>query len=241
MDLITRTGRITAWTSTTRLATVEGIPAPVPALRHVTSIAVGDTAVVIQQGGQAWLVGVMGVEPPPASPVVPPPSEDQDVVITPPAPPPATPVTIQLRPTFSGSYRAGAWRGDTSDLYQGDYTGRGINTGGCWWGPLPSSILSATLRLERGDAGAGAATAPTLCLLAGVARPGGAPTIRASVAGPALARGRGTDWAVPAAWISQLAAGTAGGIGCTSGGSRTPYVSLLASGVGMTLAIETLA
>ena len=77
----------------------------------------------------------------------------------------------------------------------------------------------------------------TMALLAG-SGPAGAPAILATAAGPALLRGESADWVVPAGWIPQLASGAAEGIGITSGGSKTPYVVLIASGVGMTLALS---
>lgn len=224
------TGRVSAWNSTTRIATIVGHPGPVPVLRHVTAIAVGDTAVVQVEGGQAWVIGVLGIAPPPAPETRPP-------DVAPPTVPPTGPTSVTLRPSWSGSWRGGAWRSDTSDLYQGDYTGRGINTGGCWW-DLPAGVTSAVLTTVRGQGGAGAATAPTMALLAG-SGPAGAPAILATAAGPALLRGESADWVVPVGWIPQLASGAAEGIGITSGGSKTPYLVLIASGVGMTLTVST--
>lgn len=75
-----------------------------------------------------------------------------------------------------------------------------------------------------------------MCLLAG-SGPGGGPSILTTASGPAMARGGSADWSVPASWVAQLESGAAGGIGITSGGSRTPYIALLASGVGMTLSV----
>lgn len=228
-------GVVTAWSAGTRLATVAGLPGPVPVLRHV-SLAVGDLAVVMVATGRAWVVGVLGE----SAPVGPPPegTPEPGQIVTVPGSAPAGLMSTPLRPTWSGSWRAGSWRPDTSDLYQGDWTGRGVQSGACWWGPLPDDLTAAKLRLERLDgAGSGAALAPTLTLLAGTSRPAGAATVLASVAGPALLRGTGADWTVPAGWITDLASGTAGGIGITSGGSASPYLGLSASGVGMTLTV----
>lgn len=225
-----RVGRVSAWNSTTRLATVDGIPGLVPVLRHVT-LNVGDTAVVQQADGRSWVQGVIGATAPSA------PTPDPGVPT--PALPPAQPVSEALRPQWSGSWRGGAWRTDTSDLYQGDYTGRGINSGACWWGRLPSGLLSAVVTLVRNaGAGAGGALSPTMTLLAGTSRPAGAATVLASVVGPAIERGKSAQWTVPAGWLAQMDAGTAGGIGITSGGSASPYLALVASGVGMTLALS---
>lgn len=230
-----RVGRVSAMDAVNRLATVDGIPGLVPVLRHVT-LGVGDTAVVQLADGRSWVQGVIGATAPSA------PTPDPggvDGAPTPPALPPAQPVSEALRPQWSGSWRDGAWRTDTSDLYQGDYTGRGINSGGCWWGRLPSGLLSAVVTLVRNaGAGAGGALSPTMTLLAGTSRPAGAATVLSSVAGPAIARGKSAQWTVPAGWLAQLDAGTAGGIGITSGGSASPYLALVASGVGMTLALS---
>lgn len=235
------TSRISAWDATGRTAVVDGVPGSLPLMRHVTAGAVGDTAVVLVQGGQAWVTGVLGVAPPPAPPETPPVDEAGGVDVAPPSTP-TGPQTLALRPTWSGSWRAGAWRSDTSDLYQGDYSGRGVNQGGCWWGRLPSTMVAATLRVVRlAGAGAGAAQTPTMCLLAGMARPAGAPTVLATAPGPALPRSAAASWTVPAAWVAQMASGAAGGIGITSGGSRTPYLGLAVSEGGMTLQVTTTA
>ena len=162
----------------------------------------------------------------------------------PPQEPPSEPIAWSARPVWSGSWRSGSWRSDTSDLYQGDYTGRGVNIGGCWWGRLPSSIRDGKVTLARASgAGIAAGQIPTMALLAGTNRPAGAPTIIATAAGPRLTRsgaGSSADWVIPADWITRLAAGTAGGIGITSGGSRDPYLALDASGRGMTLQLTIL-
>lgn len=225
------TGRVDEYDEEDRLAEVDGIPGVIQVMRHVGDVVVGDTAVVVVQGGQAWVSGVLGPVPPPPPP---PPTPEEEHNAPQPAPP--EPTTLPLRPSWSGTWRAGSWRGDTSDLYQGDLTGRGINTGGCWWGRLPSGMTDLSLQLVRAaGAGSGAAQSPTMALLAGTSRPAGAPTILATTPGPALLRGGQTLWPVPEAWRRQMSAGTAGGIGITSQGSRNPYLALVSSGVGMTL------
>lgn len=227
------TARVTGVQWSARTATVDDVPGPVPILRHIQSgqLQAGDTALVAHEGGQWWLLGVLGSSPPPPPP--------DDPGIPAPAPPPTPQEPVSLRPEWSGSWRNG-WRSDTSDLFQGDWTGRGINTGGCWWGPLPPGIVSGELSLKRSEgSGYGAAASPTMALLAGTSRPAGAPVIRATAPGPSLVRGGTAQWALPESWITQLNAGTAGGIGVTSGGSSTPYLSLVASGVWMTLSLTT--
>lgn len=214
-----------------RVARVEGIPGDVAMLRHVTSANSTDLALVACSDGQAWLVGVLGTVAPP-----PPPPQPEDGAT--PAPAPVIEV-VTLRPTVSGTWRGSGWRSDTSDLYQGDWTGRGLNRGGAWWGPLPSRIRSGSVLLRRRRAaGMGAAATPTLTLLAGTSRPSGAPTVLASQAGPALAAGASTTWDLPAAWVAQMASGAAGGIGCQID-SAAPYMALAVSDAGMTLTLTT--
>lgn len=228
-------GVVTTWDAGTRLAQLAGLPGLIPVMRHV-SLAVNDVAVAMMAAGRFWVVGVLGESAPVGPPPEGTPEPGQMVIV--PGSAPASSGSTPLRPTWSGSWRAGSWRPDTSDLYQGDYTGRGVQSGACWWGALPDDLSAAKLRLERLDgAGSGAALAPTLTLLAGTSRPAGAATVLDSVAGPALERGKGADWTVPAGWLAQLNAKTAGGIGITSGGSASPYLGLSASGVGMTLTV----
>lgn len=240
------TARVDTVTWSTRLATVDGFPAAVPIARHIVSgqLIAGDTAVIVVEGGQAWLLGVLGDAPPPPPDPEPDPEPDPGTGADPappprpPAPPPQPTYERRVfRPTWSGTWRGG-WRSDTSDLYQGDWTGRGINQGACWWGRLPTAIEDATLTLVRGSgAGVAAAQAPTMTLLAGTTRPAGAATVLATTPGPALARGRSAEWSLPEAWVAQMTSGAAGGIGITSGSSRTPYLALVVSGLGMTLAL----
>lgn len=85
----------------------------------------------------------------------------------PPAPPTAPPTITTGRAVFtavaSGSYRDGAWRGDTDDVIQGTYPGYGANFGAWFYGGQPRSTLggatvtAAEIWLGRGSGGVFAA------------------------------------------------------------------------------------
>jgi len=159
-------------------------------------------------------------------------------VATTPPPPKTTSGTSTVAPQSTGSWRAGSWRGDTTVLYQGDWTGRGIQEGAAYYGSglsgVPGSITSATVRLVRQDgAGYTSAQIPTMTLLAGGSR-GGAPSRLATAPGPALETGQSTDWPVPSSWLASMNNGSAGGIGCYVG-STSPYVGLTPAAGGMTV------
>src|SRR5262245_1359961 len=72
--------------------------------------AAGDVVLVLRSGSAGWILGAFG--PQPATPVPPPPP-------VPPPTPPAQSGTTTILPTFTGTWRSGSWRGDTSALYQG--------------------------------------------------------------------------------------------------------------------------
>jgi len=135
-----------------------------------------------------------------------------------------------FRPNSTGSYRNGSWRGDTPNLYQGDWSGRGVNTGAAFFGRSVKGLRGVTVtrirvRLKRLEGGAYAATAPTLHLFSENGRTSGGPTTVTSTAGPALRIGESRDFTLPDTWGSQLVAGTAGGVGIRVAGS-SPYVQI---------------
>lgn len=214
-----------------RTARIQGLSGWVAVLRHVTSISVGDTAVVILSGGASWVVGVVGATAPPT---LPPPVDPPPL----PAPPPMSAPRVARRPSWSGSWRGGVWRADTSDLWHGDPDGLGVNSGAAWWGVLPPGIVSATVTFVR-IGGVGSTAAPVeLQLLAGTSRPAGPASVIDSVPGPVLVPATSTTWAVPAEWITSMNAGVAGGLGISPGEASGPLMVLSASGVGMTLALS---
>lgn len=229
-------------------------------LRSVSSINPGDACLVLSEGGARYIVGVLGAAPaPPPEPPAPDPAPtpgrkkgkgkgsggagggSTGSAPKPPKPPKTGTKTFQ--PTWAGSYRGG-WRSDTSSLFQGDWTGRGTNTGAAYYGNGPSSlqqITGAYVLLYRGSGGSYAAQAPTMVLLAGKKRPGGAPRVLATARGPKLSINpkKGgkkvyTKFRLPASWLSRLASGEAGGIGIRVSG-RNPYIQLSPAGAGMSL------
>lgn len=208
------------------------VPSRVVSTRAVDAAQAGDSVILWAEGSQLYAIALLGVS------------------TVKPAPPPATtgeviPATVETRttvtgssvlaPSWTGTWRAGAWRPDTTDLYQGDWTGRGLNTGGAFidgWDAV-GTITEARVHMARlSNSGESAAQAPTMLLL-GSAR-GAAPTTLASSAGPALAWGQVSEWVVPAGWLSQMQSGAATGIGISSG-SASPYVALGGSSIWMTV------
>jgi hypothetical protein len=178
--------------------------------------AVGDVVLVLRAGSAGWVLGAFGTQP--GAPVAP----------KPPDPPQGTAGSNTFLPNFTGTYRGG-WRGDTSDLYQGDWTSRGINTGAGFYGFQAKGLGNATanavsVHITRGEGGTGAAQAPTLVLL-GPAGPSAPPQVLASQAGPALSIGQGADVTLPNSWGQQLIAATADGVGIYVN-SASPYVQV---------------
>lgn len=124
--------------------------------------------------------------------------------------------TLTVLPTYTGSYRDGAWRPDTSDLVQGARGGHGNSVGAAFYGAKPASLAGATVTAAHvtmtRNAGDVAAAAPTLWLVTETTPPPGAPTRTLSTAGPSLQRGASTTFALPTAWGQALADGTSGGL-----------------------------
>lgn len=213
-------GRVTAVSG--RIATVALVDATLtlPCIRSYTTPLVDDVVVVARAAQSGWVLGALGTT---AAAV---PAGD-------PAPPPrpaaATSGTETFTASSSGTYRGSAWRSDTAGLYQGDWTGRGVNRGGAWYGRGPAALAgtatAATVRLHRLAGGSAAAQTPTLTLLAGTARPAGAPSVLRTAAGPAMSVGQVVEHELPLVWAQDLIDGVAGGIGCYVAGS-SPYVHL---------------
>lgn len=205
-------------------ATLDGSNVTIPILRGLAPAA-GDQLLVTRQGRRAYVIGLLGTAATGAAPVStrPPPTADD--------PTPAAPRTgsTVFKPTSSGSYRNGSWRGDTNDLYQGDWSGRGINTGAAFYGRGPSGLKPATctrvrVKLLRQDGGVYGGVNPTLKLWVEKAR-SGAPNEKRSTGGPSLSIGESSTFTLPDSWGQDLIDGTAGGIGIKVGGS-SPYVHL---------------
>lgn len=205
---------------------------------HATGQAdAGDACLVGTVRGARVVVAVLGTTSAPA-PVPVPPAEDVSAK----APPTGSTGSSPVSPVWSGSWRGGSWRPDTNVLYQGDYTGRGVQTGAAYYGAGLRAwphMAGLQTRLRRITAsGVNADQRPTMALLAGDTRPGGYPTILATAPGPLLGWGDAEDWQWPSGWVGQVLSGAAGGLGITSGGSRTPYVALSAAGDGMTTTVD---
>lgn len=211
----------------------DGTTSLIQRYRHVT-VAAGDAVVVNRENGAQFVAAALGPGPlPPPDPDNPPPTPP------PPPPPPATVTTgkTTVTPSFTGTHRGSGWRPDTGDLYQGDYSGRGLNFGAAFFGSkiqnIRGQLTAGVIKIRRGQGGVFAAQRPTICLLAGKSRPSGRPTILASVLGPSIPVNGSADFGVPSGWLSQLDDGSAGGFGIWVN-ARTPYIHLLTSSGGMT-------
>lgn len=253
-------GTVTAYTATTVTVTVSnGGSMTVLKSRQYAAPAINDTVVLLGFGGTwyaAFAINAAPVAPPeqpdeeapsiPPKPKPPPPKPPATTTPRPPAKPkPKPPSNVgttpnpkptqkskTFKPIWTGSYRGG-WRGDTKDLYQGDWTGRGSNYGCAYYGNGPSALsgiaVKGTVRIKRIAGGAYGAQHPTLRLLGAKSRPGGAPGYSATIRGPALAIGQTATITLPVAWVTRLLNGSSGGIGIGVGGS-SPYVGLAGKG-----------
>jgi hypothetical protein len=183
--------------------------------------SVNDLVLVGRSAGSWWILTEVGTAAsPPATPdpVAPP---DPDVYRL---------VSVAARSTHT--YRGG-WRTDTTDLYQGDWTGRGQNTGVAFYGSALVGLKAdagasgnrISVRVKRLEGGSYAAQAPTLWTVSQRVKPGGAPTRLASFAGPSLKPGQSGTVTLPDARAAELLDGSAGGIACYVA-ADTPYLQL---------------
>jgi len=179
--------------------------------------AVNDV-VLVASDAASYVIAILGV----AGGAVVPPTFGGVVV------PPGSRGPEAVTPIRSATWRGGAWRGDTSDLFCGDYTSRGVNWGGAWYGSGfrgRGTLAAATATLVRGAGGIFAAQTPTMLLLAASDPPGAWAAPIATTAGPALSIGVPVGWAIPGGWLALLQSGGAGGIGIGQAGT-TPYIHL---------------
>jgi hypothetical protein len=147
------------------------------------------------------------------------------------APPPAfaTPSgRLAIAPTFTGTYRDGAWVTGSNDVQQGIYGGAGNATGVAYYGVKAqalagATVLAAAVHVARLTGGPTSTQTATLQLVTQTDYDGSAPTLTASTAGPALAPGGETDFAVPTAWAQAMVDGTAGGLALLDG-DGVPYM-----------------
>ena len=103
-------------------ATINGIDTSVQVSRDVP-VALGDVLMVQKVGSQWFCTGRFYTAAPAA--------------VTPAPPPPPKPAVVTGKlvcaATYTGSYRDGKWRTDTSDVVQGSYGGSGNSTGAAFY------------------------------------------------------------------------------------------------------------
>jgi hypothetical protein len=202
----------------------DGYPLALPFVKgYVPSL--NDPVLILRQGTRAWVIaslkaGVASGGAGPA-PIVPPPQPDTG---------PQT-GTATFTPTGAATYRSGTRRTDTSDLYQGDWTGRGNNTGAWVYGGAPKATLAgkkiaaARMWMRRGAGGSGAAVSPVLGTIAETALPGGTPAVTGAANLSAIGIGQGAWLDITAARADALVNGAAGGLAIASSGTAQ-YLSI---------------
>lgn len=204
-------------------ALVNGAVVTVAVARDL-SVASGDVIVVTKVGAQWFALG-RAYAAAPTSPINQP---------GPPAQPTGVTGSLVVPPVETRSYRNGAWRFDNTTVYQGSYGGGGNHTGAVFYGSMPRSlagatVLSASAQVRREDGGAFAAQSTTMRLMTNSTRPAGVVTLTSTAAGPSLAVGRSTSFAIPTAWVQSMVDGTAGGLGFFTG-TGSPYVQFAGTG-----------
>lgn len=218
-----------AVSSGTAGVTVGGATITALALRGLT-LAAGDP-VVVGRAGSRWIVlGRFGT----AAATVPEDAVEKDDPV-----PTAITGTLVCAPVETRSYRpAGpgpAWRTDTTDVVQGQYSGLGNSTGCAFYGTKPRSlagatVTSASIRVRRITGGDYAARTATLRLVTETTRPSGAPTLGSSTTGPSLAvNTTNTAFAIPTSWAQAMVDGTAGGLAVYEA-DGSPYMRFAGKG-----------
>lgn len=208
----------TAKVGSTVTATVNGIDTQVQVARDLP-VAAGDVLGVMKVRSQWFAIGrFFTVAPAPA-----------DVQAPPPPKPTVVTGKLVVTPVFTGSYRDGKWRTDTSDLVQGSYGGSGNSTGSAFYGSKPRSLSGATvtdcwINVRRGSGGAYSAQASTLRLTSQSTKPAGAPTLGSTNAGPSIPTNTTLSrFDIPTSWGQAIVDGTSGGISVFDS-SGSPYV-----------------
>ncbi|MGW6295177.1 hypothetical protein [Streptomyces sp. NPDC055058] len=224
------------------LANIGGILVTARVVAGLT-VAKGD-ALLVARVGSAYFVQAVLQAGPVVPPELPPDGTEEDGVPAPdtgdapPAPKPSvTTGSLVCTPVTTSTWRDGRWRTDigsstSADTYQGRYGGSsfGRNHGFAFYGSKPRSIAGATvtkatLKLRRLQAGDFAGRTPTLRLVSQSTRPGSFPTLNETTAGPRLAVGASSTFAIPKSWGQALVDGSRGGI-AISIGSDNPYIRL---------------
>lgn len=199
-------------------AVINGYTRTVQVARDLT-VAANDPLIIDRVGGQWYAVARAYASAP-----TPPPNQ-----LAPDPQPAIVSGQLVVAPVETRSYRSsGGWRTDTTEVIHGD-GGAGNHTGTVFYGSAVQSlsgttITGATLVVRRISGGLHPAQATTMRLVTETSRPAGAPTLTSTTPGPTLAVG-GEDlaFAVPTAWVTSMAAGTAGGIAFFDSDSD-PYV-----------------
>lgn len=186
--------------------------------RHVRGVQAGELVRLFEDRGQLWVVAILGTGP------------VADVFVSePPTPETADAIggTEIIAPGWSGTFRGGRWRGDTSHLIQGD-GGWGRSWGAAF---LPEKVRqlgtlsNGRLRVERLSYGTYAVQQPRILLLGGP-KAATFPPVLATAMGPGLGSpGSVAQWSVPAEWTSQIETGAATGFGIGID-ADTPYMRL---------------
>lgn len=199
-------------------ATVNGIDTTVQVARDLP-VAAGDVLGVAKIGSQWFAMGRFFTAAPAPADVQPPP----------PTKPPVVTGKLVITPVYTGSYRDGKWRTDSSDVIQGSYGGAGNSTGAAFYGPKAGSLAGATvtdcwITVRRGSGGAYSAQQTTLRLITQSTKPAGAPTLTSSNAGPTIPTNSTLQrFDIPNSWGQAIVNGTSGGIGIFDS-SGSPYV-----------------
>lgn len=233
-------GYIQQVTSSYLVVTVGGGDVRVPMVAG--TYTVGQFCLVVKARPSWWVSGpvtVTGIpveESDPAKPITPPVTRNPPRP-TPTKPKPAPQLTshrwVTLTAATTGTYRSG-WRTDTNDLFQGDYTGRGINTGFAGFGSKIKALRAdlsrsrtVRVRFTRGSGGVYAPESPTVWTTVQGSK-SGAPTRLTSTTGPSLSVGASGYVDLPATMRDQLLDGTARGV-AVHVSSDSPYVRLSGS------------
>lgn len=201
-------------------AEIGGIATVVEVARDL-SVASGDGLLVVRSGSQWYAIARTGLAAPtpPAVAAPPPPKPKPDVVTG----------TLVCSPIETRSRQGSKWRGDTDNVYQGQYGGNGNHVGCAFFGRKPNTLSGATCtkftvkiyRLDQG--GTNSAQDMDLRLVTERFRPSGAPSLGSSTDGPNLRRGEKITYSLPTSWGQAFIDGSAGGLAIyKSGGS--PYV-----------------
>jgi hypothetical protein len=138
---------------------------------------------------------------------------------------------VTLTPSVTDTYRGG-WRSDTNNLYQGDWTGRGINTGFAGFGAKIVGLRADTTRsrivrvqARRLSGGVYAAVTPTWWTTSQGSKPAGNVTRLNADAGTSLTIGETDSFDLAATLRDQLLVGTARGLAIFVSGT-SPYCQI---------------